>query len=441
MLAFRNFRGRVLLIALTLWALAMIVPDFYRLVRPLGSFGFAVDGDGLVTDVRGTFPDEMASPAWQAGLRPGDRLDLAQMRCIPLKTLRCATALATLGQLPLVDTHRRAELVIAATDAAPVRTVELGAKQRPFTWWVAAILPLDQIAGILVILAAAWLVWTRPGKMTWGFFLYIIWFNPGQSHQYYALLQHSPVALLAQHLAGGIAQGAGLAGFLSFALRTPRDQSAPYWRSVERTLPAAAVLFATVLVSGHANVFGYPAEILIRAGNLSGFVVAVCGLVFLLARRGDQSPTDYQRLRWVIWGCLIGLPSLTLADLGQQTTLLDSLWGKSAPPDEFWEAVRLVNGILCLFVFEAVRRPVVISVAIPLRRVTILGLLLSAPTLFVHHQYEHLSEGLKESLALPAAVWRRSAPLCSSSSRACMNTPHILRTGFSIGGRCARARL
>jgi hypothetical protein len=30
--------------------------------------------------------------------------------------------------------------------------------------------------------------------MTSGFFLYVIWFNPGQSFEYYSLLQHSPTA-------------------------------------------------------------------------------------------------------------------------------------------------------------------------------------------------------------------------------------------------------
>jgi hypothetical protein len=83
--------SRVLLVVFTIWALAMIVPDLYRLVHPLGSFGFYANNDGLVTHVKGPFQDETASPAFQAGLRAGDRLDLAQMRCIPLQTLKCAS--------------------------------------------------------------------------------------------------------------------------------------------------------------------------------------------------------------------------------------------------------------------------------------------------------------------------------------------------------------
>ncbi len=405
-------KDRILLVLLTVWALAMIVPDFWRLGRPLGSFGFNADGDGLVTDALGPFAHEADFPAWQAGLRHGDRLDLSKMRCIPLNTKLCATALAVLGQLQLVESGRDGSVALKADESHGEREIALVARARPFSWWISTTLALDEIAGVLVILAAAWLVWTRPARsrmtfcrMTWGFFLYVIWFNPGQSYQYYAWLQTMPAALLAQHLLGALAQGAGLAGFLLFALRAPGDMTEPRWLKVEKALPALALLLALLLALGAANAFGFPAEFFLRAGLLSGFAVAACALVLLLARRDQQPPADRQRLRWVIWGCLIGLPSLTVADLAQQTTLLDALFGEPPPPDEFWDLLRLVNGILCLFVFEALRRPLVVSVSIPLRRVTILGLLLSAPTLFAHEQFTHASEGIKESLTLPGWVW------------------------------------
>ena len=37
--------------------------------------------------------------------------------------------------------------------------------------------------------------------MTWGFFTYVIFFNPGQAFVFYAWLQQWPAALLAQHVA------------------------------------------------------------------------------------------------------------------------------------------------------------------------------------------------------------------------------------------------
>ena len=70
---------RILLAVLLVWALAMIVPDLARLVRPLGSFGFYANNDGLIYDVTGPFSDQTASPAWKAGIREGDRLDLSRM--------------------------------------------------------------------------------------------------------------------------------------------------------------------------------------------------------------------------------------------------------------------------------------------------------------------------------------------------------------------------
>ena len=213
---YETIAGRILLAVLTLWALAMIVPDFYRLYRPLGSFGFYSNNDGLITDVQGPFLEQADSPAFQAGLRAGDRLDLGRMRCIPINTLKCASAMAALGGFRLVANQRHAEFAIAGTPGRPAREVDIVAKQRPYSGWVLAVLLLDQIAAVRVILAAAWLVWTRPGLMTWGFFLYVIWFNPGQSAQFYAFLQRvSPVALLTQNIVGAIAQGIGSAGFIS----------------------------------------------------------------------------------------------------------------------------------------------------------------------------------------------------------------------------------
>ena len=402
----RHLVGRALLVALTFWALAMIIPDFYRLYQPLGSFGFYANNDGIITDVQGPFLQQTDSPAFQAGLRAGDRLDLEQMRCIPINTLTCASAMAALGGFRLVTNQRRAELVIAGTVERPARVVDISAKQRPYNGWVLAVLLLDQLAATLVILAAAWLVWTRPGLMTWGFFLYVIWFNPGQSAKYYALLQlFSPVALLAQNLVGAVAQGAGLAGFIWFALRAPTDETTPRWRPVERSLPFVAIFLVLLLALSYANLLGYPTETVTRAGVTSGLVVALLGFVILLARQRELPPQDYQRLRWVIWGCVIGLPALVFADAGTTTTLLNFLWPNYSPPEQLWGLLYLINGVLCLLVSEALRKPYVVKVSIPLRRVTVLGLLLSLPILFLHQSIDHVREGISEKVTLPAWAW------------------------------------
>jgi hypothetical protein len=314
--------------------------------------------------------------------------------------------MAALGGFRLVTNQRRAELVMAATTDRPARVVDIIAKQRPYNGWVLAVLLLDQLAAMLVILAAAWLVWTRPGIMTWGFFLYVIWFNPGQSAQYYALLQlYSPIALLTQNLMGAAAQGVGLAGFIWFALRAPIDETTPRWRPVERSLPFVAIFLVLLLTLSYANLLGFPTETVTRAGVISGLIVALWGFVILLARQHELPPQDYQRLRWVIWGCVIGLPALVFADAGTTTTLLNFLWPNYSPPEQLWGLLYLINGVLCLLVSEAIRKPYVVKVSIPLRRVTILGLLLSLPILFLHQGIDHIREGISEKVTLPAWTW------------------------------------
>jgi hypothetical protein len=57
--------------------------------------------------------------------------------------------------------------------------------------------------------------------------------------------------------------------------------------------------------------------------------------------------------------------------------------------------------ILWLFALEAIRRQRVVSVAIPLRRVTILGLMLSVPALLLHHEIDRV----QAHLSLPTWAW------------------------------------
>ena len=383
--------GRILLALLTLYAIAIIAPDIYRIGHPLGSFGLNSNGDGLIYDVQGPFDAEAESPAWQAGIRPGDRLDLAAMRCIPVNTDLCASMLALWGGLNYVLPDRKATLLLAATGDRPARQVTLVAQPRPRGLVLDFVLLLDQIAGIMFVLGAAWLVWIRPGRMTWGFFAYAIQFNPGQAFQFYAWLQQWPAALLAQDVAECLLQAVGYAGLLLFALRVPDDRADGGWRRVEHVLPVLAALLLVVALASLGSAFGYRTEAMMRDWLFVGFGVAAAALGILLGRRRGLALRDYQRIRWVIWGCLIGLPAFLIAELSQMTSLPSSLGGGPISED-VCGLLFLINGILCLFVVEAVRRPTVVSVSIPLRRATMLGLVLSMPALFLHQQLETIDE-------------------------------------------------
>jgi hypothetical protein len=384
-------RQRLLLIGLLIWALAMILPDFARVVRPLGSFGFFADSNGLIYDVVGPFDSEAESPAWKAGIRPGDRLDFSKMRCIPYDHYVCVSTITAVGGNEYVLPGRTTTLELLPTATQGARQLHLVAEPRPVNWLVRFVLVLDQIAGIAVLLAATWLVWTKPGPMSWGFFLYVVWFNPGQSYELYAQLHRWPILLLTQNALGAISEAAGYAGLLVFVMRAPTGVQQPEWAHAERMMPWLAAALAVVLMAAYGNLFGFHTELLSRITILFGIFVSIVAVTILLMRRQSLSPKDNQRLRWVMWGCLIGLPAFVIADLNEYTTLLTN-WGSLMMPEDVVGLLYLINGILCLFVVEAVRRQRVVNVSIPLRRVTVLALMTSLPALLLHQQAEHLHE-------------------------------------------------
>jgi len=382
--------SRVLLVLLTLYALAIITPDFLRVFNPLASFGLNVNADGRIYDVNGAFATKEASPAWVAGLRPGDHLDLKAMRCTPMDTEICSTALTLWAGVNYVMPGREGVIVLEAKGDEPPREVHLVAKPRENNHLLQTILFFQQVAGVLVVLGAAWLVWRVPGPMTWGFFVYTMYFNPAQSFQFIAWLQQWPRAQFAQDVAYCVLQTAGYVGLLLFALRAPLDETNGVWRMIERTLPAVGLLLFLVSVSSLGSVFGYRSELAMQSSILVGFVVSLAAVSILIGRRKTLSPRNYQRIRWLIWGCLIGLPAYLFAETAMETSLFDGFLPEGAQLEELAGAFYLVNGILCLFVVEAIRRDSVVNVAIPLRRATALGLILSVPVLLLHRQMEEI---------------------------------------------------
>jgi hypothetical protein len=193
-----------------------------------------------------------------------------------------------------------------------------------------------------------------------------------------------------------------------------------------------AIFLGVLLTLSYANLIGFPTEIATRAGVVSGLATAMWGFAILLARQRELPPQDYQRLRWVIWGCVIGLPALVFADAGTTTTLLNILWPDYSPPEQVWGLLYLVNGVLCLLVSEAIRKPYVVRVSIPLRRVTLLGLLLSLPFLFLHHSIDLLREEISGKITMPAWAWIGIAAfLLFLTSRLHETTAHYLKWLFN----------
>jgi len=160
---------------------------------------------------------------------------------------------------------------LEAANGKPARDVTLVAAQRPSNLFVRFVIALDQIAGLLVVIAGAWLVWTRPSRMTWGFFLYVNWFNPGQYYVYYAIIAELPPLLILQEVASNLAQAAGYMGLIQFAIRAPNDVADQRWQKLERALPLIGVVLAAMLLGADATIFGWQTEFVTRAAIFAGF--------------------------------------------------------------------------------------------------------------------------------------------------------------------------
>jgi hypothetical protein len=384
----------------------MVLPDFYRVFTSLASFGLVADNDGVIVNVVGPFQSPAESPAFAAGIKPGDRIDLPAMRCVPLETLRCKSLLSVLGGLggkQVVLPGHEIELVIGRANGGAKDVVRMEAARPPHSVPDSLVLLADTVVALIVILAAFRLVWIHPGKVTWGFFLYAIWFNPGQTYAYYALLQKWPLAIFVQEIVEALAHGAGFAGLLSFALRFPNDAAGPRWTRLEWIAPALGTVIALLWLASFANAFGFPTETLTSTAFLLGYAINAAVLFILVQRRRTLPALDQQRMLWVIWGCGIGLSAFIFAEIAQSTSLLQHKLSVS-PPTALIGLLYLLNGVLAYFVSVAVLHRRVISVAIPLRYGTILSVLTLAVGIPIVNLHELLSH-YQATFQIPEWIW------------------------------------
>ena len=141
----------------------MIVPDFLRIVRPLGSFGLTTNADGRIYDVQGPFAEERIAglEGGPQGRRPARSRGHAlrhdrQPRSAPaIWPCGAASTMSCLGA--------RRRLLVAAARESPGARDHARRRAAPRQWLLDAVVVLARIAGVLVVLGAAWLVWTRPG--------------------------------------------------------------------------------------------------------------------------------------------------------------------------------------------------------------------------------------------------------------------------------------
>lgn len=244
-------------------------------------------------------------------------------------------------------------------------------------------LVLTGTLSVFAIMLGTILVWQKPSTMTWGFFLYVMWFNPGLNFVFYAELQRYPYLVLVQEGFQAAAMALGYVGFIAFAIRFPRNVLDPRWRPLEKALPSIAVIFFILYLAVFGTAIGWHTEALTLISYGLGYLVPISMLLILRFRQKEQEPTDKQRTRWVHWACRIGLFSFMIADSIMSTSLWDPVvmpfcrahWGVATLmcdghhlSETTLLAIISLNATIPLSVFYAVRHYRVIEISFAIGR-------------------------------------------------------------------------
>ncbi len=288
-----------------LWYIALIcaiasvpvVASLFNIATPLfayGKFGFAARGDGAITYV---LP---ASAAAAAGLKPGDRLNVAALS--PQERVYL--------HWPLTLAGRKAEFILRG---GPSRAITLVA--RPRTWVTLekikyfAAFYLLALSNIAIVLIAAALALLRPSRMMWAFLLYAAGTQAG-SPILTALFSPAWVVVFSAYC-GVVWFGASCA-LIVFALRFPSDRVRGAGAIADRWLPWLAVAVAPFIVAANIALIYRGAD----TDPFENFLTILTSALYCLAvivfvfRYFTEGRAGRPRMAWVIASLLVGFAGI-----------------------------------------------------------------------------------------------------------------------------------
>lgn len=405
-------------------ALALFAGSFFACANVVWNPGYYGEFGMILADDSSSVADVVpGSPAYRAGIRPGDKVDRPQeMRARLLLSSPWRIAPRP-GERMTISTLRGKQHTTLALQARPL--VPLSVSEKVFL--------LLKFLWVLIFAAVAFaLVLLCPSKMTWGFYLFalnlILIFGPG-AHGLPSVPSSLPVGgLVAYGIAAGIIAPAGLAGFLIFCVRFPTNAPTGWRRVVENLAPFLAAPFVAYFMFVNAESlrfqFGRPEWSNYVEG---GFVLAtfVVGIIALARTYFEARGSERQRTLWillalagagVIWfgaELLISLPAISIFVLGVAAVLITYsgsrdlerhrikwvifgflctllatavdflLGGLSQHTAWYTRAFEMLYVVLPLTVAYAVMRHRVIDVRFALSRTLVAGVFVSAVILLV----------------------------------------------------------
>jgi hypothetical protein len=361
---------RAVIVVLTVWALWMIVPDISRPFAALGSIGLSADNNGRIVAVDPDGPAARQKIVPFHNHQPGDAIDL---KATPRDDL--IEVFGGLGGMQYLQIGQSVTLDLLEPDGTPFpHPIKLTATIAPLSESADVVLELDQILGIGFVLLAVFIVWMYPRRSTLGFFLFAIWFNPGQYFWFYAHL--TPGEMMAQEAAQAIFYAAGVVGFLEFALRFPTDKVENWRATVEKLVPVIFVVLATLGLLSFGTEFGVRSELISRIAYGAAYAVYPLVVFAFITKLRVLSPADALRLRWVIAGCIPGLFFFILVDSIESTSMWQWLWDRMnwSPPETWLNVGYMVNSLVAISIAYAVVRQRVLPIAFLLNRGLVLGI-------------------------------------------------------------------
>jgi hypothetical protein len=338
-------------VALSLLVLVAGGLDIRRIWIPVGVFGYATDGNDVVTYV------EDGSPAAKAGMRVSDTIDL---HSTPARFRWYAAQAGTLesGQ----------SITFGLIHDGVPRTVTLTAvPQVTEHYYTAYRIAVLGVAALYIVLGAA-LVLLRPSLMTWGFFLYCLANAP---FTFYSISLFFPLPWpYIEYVVQYSLSAAGIVGLLVFALCFLNEPIKGWRLSGLRTMPwvfAALFIFGLYFTYHWGWIGGPPGELLTRiyVGTAALWSLTVMYLFVdtYLRARGE----DRQRIRWVVVGFGFNLV----------LQFVSLFLGVYVPSEPIWLAhlLQLSTVIVPLTVAYAVIKHRVIDVSFVVSRTLVYGVL------------------------------------------------------------------
>ncbi|HXW50766.1 MAG TPA: hypothetical protein VEJ41_02150 [Candidatus Acidoferrales bacterium] len=384
----------LLVVITTLPGLSLVWDSTDSAWTPEGELGIQTDYDGFVKSVA---PD---SPASEAGIVKGDRIDLFQTSFESREYVAGAPARAPAGKhVPIWVNHRGVDRFI---DLVPTHAdLPLIPKVNLVNRTIAALL-FVAVGGLLVLL--------RPSWMTWGFFFYCLGFSPGIA--FASFYRYPPATMHAADIIGGdLLTAAGTVGILLFALGFLNDDLATWRRRLVRTAPVLYIVFALLIVyPDFANlILGWPAELAQR------IMLTLQGLVFALAIFAvvqtyiHGAPENRPRIQWVVVGLFVGVVGNYVGDVLAFSSALPF-----TVPRWFESSLLVLNITLPLTVAYAVVRHRVFEVSFVVSRALVYAVLtfviasvFSLIEYFVGHELEavRLAQIIEIVLAIGVSFW------------------------------------